>query len=346
MSDWMIYGANGYTGELCAREAARRGLGPVLAGRNQGAIERLGSELGLETRVFSLESAEQVVAGVRHLALVLNCAGPFSATCEPMLEGCARSGVNYLDVTGEIDVFEYVHRHDGRWQQTGIAAIPGVGFDVVPTDCLAVRLAAFLPTANRLELAFRWPGRLSPGTGKTMVEGAARGARRRIGGRIVDAPPGIRLRVPFADGEAGCVAIPWGDVSTAYHSTAIGDITVYTTLPDTPRLVQKLMGIEAVQKAAKGLIEAVVTGPDRAFRESARTQVWGRVADADGAEVSATLTGPECYRFTVLTALGAVERFLIKPPPPGALTPSMALGPGFIDTIEGVEIRLRAPASA
>jgi short subunit dehydrogenase-like uncharacterized protein len=296
--------------------------------------------------VFPLESAEQIAGQLEGLLLVLHCAGPFSATSESMLLGCARAGVHYLDITGEIDVFENVHQQDGRWQQAGIAAIPGVGFDVVPTDCLAAKLAAFLPGANRLELAFRWPRRISPGTMKTSVEWASRGARRRIAGRVVDVLPGTRRRVPFADGEAGCVAIPWGDVSTAFYSTGIEDITVYTTLPPTPRLVQKLVGIGAVQKAAKGLIEAVVSGPDQAYRQSARTQVWGRVADADGAEVSATLTGPEGYKFTVLTALGAVERFLKELPRPGALTPSMALGPDFIDTIEGVQIRLTAPTSA
>jgi short subunit dehydrogenase-like uncharacterized protein len=346
MADWMIYGANGYTGELCAREAARRGLRPVLAGRNREAVEKLGKELGLETRVFTLESAEQIADQLGGVLLVLHCAGPFSATSEPMLLGCAGAGVHYLDITGEIDVFEYVHQNGNRWQQAGFAAIPGVGMDVVPTDCLAAKLAATLLGANRLELAFRWPGRISPGTMKTSVEGASRGARRRIAGRIVDVPPGTRRRVAFADGEANCVAIPWGDVSTAYYSTGIGDITVYTTLPDTPRVVQKFMGIGAVQNAAKGLIEALVRGPDQAYRETARTQVWGRVADENGAEVNGTLAGPEGYRFTVLTALGAVERFLKEPPRPGALMPSMALGPGFVDTIDGVQIRLTAPASA
>ncbi len=344
VADWMICGANGYTGGLCAREAVRRGLAPVLAGRNRHAVEKLGSELGLATRVFSLQSADQVAAQLDGLTLVLHCAGPFSATCEPMLLGCAQAGVHYLDVTGEIDVFEYVHQQDDRWREAGIAAIAGVGMDVVPTDCLAAKLAASLPDANQLELAFRWIKRMSPGTMKTAVEGAARGARRRIAGRIVEVPPGTRRRVPFADGEAACAAVSWGDVSTAYYSTGIGDITVYTNLPAAPRAVQKLMGIGMVQRAAKGLIEAAVSGPDPAYRETARTQIWGRVANAEGGEASATLTGPEGYWFTVLTALGAVERFLREPPGAGALTPSMALGSDFIESIEGVQIELSAPA--
>lgn len=55
---WLIYGANGYTGELIAREAARRGLKPVLAGRGREDIEALARELELEARTFALDDAE------------------------------------------------------------------------------------------------------------------------------------------------------------------------------------------------------------------------------------------------------------------------------------------------
>lgn len=338
MTDWMIYGANGYSGALCAKEAAHRGLAPVLAGRNRSAVEKLGSELGLPTRVFSLNDADQVATELRNLKLVLHCAGPFSTTCKPMLLACAKAGVHYLDITGEIDVLEYVHQNSLRWREAGIAAIPGVGFDVVPTDCLAAKLAAGLPGANQLELAFRWLKRVSAGTAKTAVEGMAQGSRSRVDGRIVAVPQGIRRRVPFADGERDCVANAWGDVSTAYYSTGIENITVYSTIPQTPRFVQKLFGVAWVQKIIKGIIGAVVSGPDEAFQKANREQIWGRVTNANGEEASATLTGPEGYRLSVLTALGAVQRLLENPPRPGALTPSMALGSDFIDGIEDVLI--------
>ena len=105
---WMVYGANGYTGELIAREAARRGLKPILAGRSPGKIAPLASELGLEARVFDLgDVAPQTAAALEGVSLVLHCAGPFSATSAPMIAACLRAHAHYFDITGEISVFEH-----------------------------------------------------------------------------------------------------------------------------------------------------------------------------------------------------------------------------------------------
>src|SRR5690606_5088937 len=86
--------------------------------------------------------------------LVLHCAGPFGETSRPMLKACLRAGAHYLDITGEIAVFEAVMARDPEIRRAGVAAIPGVGFDVVPTDGLAALLGQALPGATHLELAF------------------------------------------------------------------------------------------------------------------------------------------------------------------------------------------------
>ena len=109
---WMVYGANGYTGRLVAAEAVQRGLKPILAGRNAEEISALGNSLGLETRIFDLEA--DVASQLDDLRLVLHCAGPFSRTSMPMLDACLARGVHYLDITGEIDVFENAWRQDER----------------------------------------------------------------------------------------------------------------------------------------------------------------------------------------------------------------------------------------
>ncbi|HEV7923072.1 MAG TPA: saccharopine dehydrogenase NADP-binding domain-containing protein, partial [Thermoanaerobaculia bacterium] len=142
---WMIYGANGYTGELIAREAARRGERPILAGRDRTAVEALAKELGLQWRAFPLDAPD-----LRDIQLVLHCAGPFMYTSAPMVRACLDAGAHYLDITGEIVVFEAVMRKDGEAKQRGVTLLPGVGFDVVPTDCLAAQLAQRLPDADEL----------------------------------------------------------------------------------------------------------------------------------------------------------------------------------------------------
>ncbi|HRP87435.1 MAG TPA: saccharopine dehydrogenase NADP-binding domain-containing protein, partial [Gammaproteobacteria bacterium] len=236
---WMIYGANGYTGELIAREAVRRGRAPVLAGRSADKVAPLARELGLEHRCFELGSPAAVREGIAGMTLVLHCAGPFSATARPMMEACIETGAHYLDITGEIAVFELAHGLDAEARRRGVLLCPGVGFDVVPTDCLAAALKAALPDATRLALGFDSRGGMSPGTARTSVEGLAQGGRVRREGRLITVPLAWRTRrIDFGDGEKLAMTIPWGDVSTAWHTTGIQDIEVY--IPASPKLVARL----------------------------------------------------------------------------------------------------------
>lgn len=105
-SNWLIYGANGYTGELIAREAVRQGLKPTLAGRNKAKVEALAQELGLDYKAFGLDNVNAISEQLQGFKLVMHCAGPFSATSKPMMEACIKAGAHYLDITGEIAVFE------------------------------------------------------------------------------------------------------------------------------------------------------------------------------------------------------------------------------------------------
>ncbi|HTA64719.1 MAG TPA: saccharopine dehydrogenase NADP-binding domain-containing protein, partial [Xanthomonadaceae bacterium] len=238
---WMVYGANGYTGRLIAQEAVRRGLKPVLAGRSE-SVAALARELGLDHRVFDLADAAAVLRGMAGMALVLHCAGPFSATCAPMLEACLEAGAHYLDITGEIDVFKYCHEQDARARQRGILVLPGAGFDVVPTDCLSAMLKRELPDATHLVLAFEAGGGPSPGTAKTSVEGLGNGGRARINGRLVRVPLAWKSRSFVRDGQRrSAMTIPWGDVYTAFVSTGIPNIEVYMAVsPKTIANVRRM----------------------------------------------------------------------------------------------------------
>lgn len=177
--NWMIYGANGYTGELIAREAVRQGLKPILAGRNQTKVAELAQELGLEFRAFGLDEVTQISKQLEGLHLVMHCAGPFSSTSKPMMQACINAGAHYLDITGEISVFELAQSLDAQAQQANIVLCPGVGFDVIPTDCVAAALKEALPDATHLALGFDSKTGLSPGTAKTSTEGMADGGKIR-----------------------------------------------------------------------------------------------------------------------------------------------------------------------
>ncbi len=171
----MIYGANGFTGELIAREAKALGLNPIIAGRNKNVIKALAEELGLRSRVFDLLDQQQLAKQLSDLQLILNCAGPFSATSIALIKGCIQTGTHYLDISGEISVFEYAYSQNIQAKASNIVLCPGVGFDIIPTDCLAAKLKQALPDANYLALGFDSNSSLSPGTAKTAVEAIALG---------------------------------------------------------------------------------------------------------------------------------------------------------------------------
>jgi short subunit dehydrogenase-like uncharacterized protein len=347
MNDFLIYGANGYTGGLIAREAVRRGLRPILAGRNAEAINRLAAELNCPSRSFALGTSD---ASTPHLAgarVVLNCAGPFIATAEPLIEACLAAKVHYLDITGEIDVIERAARLHERAGAAGITVIPSVGFDVVPSDCLAATLAAALPGANLLQLAFT-AGAISRGTAKTMLETFPQGGLSRIDEQIRRVPIAWKtLEVPFPEGKRSVVSIPWGDVASAYYSTGIPNIETYVAMPRRRirwlrqlRWLFPLLKLGPLRWWLEHIIESRVEDPSAEKREQSRASLWGRVSDAAGRSIEATLTTPSAYKLTVLTALASIERVLADQAPAGFSTPSRAFGKDFVLSIPGTELRM------
>lgn len=343
----LLYGANGYTGELIAREAVRRGKKPILAGRSAGPILALGAELRLATRVFGLDDAAALRAAIADVGLVVHCAGPFIRTSRPMVEACLAVGVSYQDITGEIAVFERVLAQDAAARQAGVVLLPGSGFDVVPTDCLARRLHEKLPGATHLDLAFvNDGGSWSRGTLATVIESLPAAGAVRRDGRIVPVPLAaetMTLELPI--GRRTLVSIPWGDVATAFHTTGIPNICVFSGVP--PKTVRRLRrwrwllpvaGWKPLKRALQSRVRKTVTGPDATARRNARVYLWGRVRDASGGEAIATLSTPEGYTLTAASAVEIACRIEAGQLVAGAWTPAKAFGSRFVAELPGVEL--------
>lgn len=340
---WMIYGANGYTGELIAREACRRGMKPVLAGRSKTAVTAIATELSLECRCFGLDDSAAMAQGLEGIDLVLHCAGPFSATARPMIEACLSAQIHYLDITGEIAVFEYAQSQQERARLANCVLCPGVGFDVIPTDCVAAALREALPDATHLALGFDTRSGFSPGTAKTSVEALAQGGKVRRDGRIVAVPLayGVR-RIDFGDGEKLAMTIPWGDVSTAWHTTGIPNIEVY--VPASPRMISSarlansmrwLLGRPLVQRRLKQRIGNKLRGPNLEQRDQLPTFVWGEVRNDAGAVRTARIKTANGYSLTVSGSLAVVEHLSQTTPAGGTYTPSRLLGAHLIKRLPG-----------
>jgi short subunit dehydrogenase-like uncharacterized protein len=340
---FLIYGANGYSGGLIARLARDQGLRPILAGRNAAEVAALAGSLGFELRIFGLDAPAALDDGLRGVTAVLHCAGPFSRTSRPMAEACLRTKTHYLDITGEITVFESLAVRDAQAKAAGVMLLPGAGFDVVPSDCLAAHLKTRLPSATRLRLGFQGVGRLSHGTATTMVENLHHGGIVRRGGVLTPVPSAWKTRsIDFGRGPTTAMTIPWGDVSTAYHSTGIPDIEVYMAAPLRLRTLSRLAHwlsplttAGVVQRFLKRRIRSGPPGPTDAERARGRSFLWGEVEDPSGAFRVSRLETPEGYTLTALTALRIAARVLAGDAPSGFQTPSRAYGKDFILEIPG-----------
>jgi len=340
----LIYGANGYTGRLIVPIAMARGLRPILAGRDSAAVNALAAECRLEARPFALDDPAAIDRALSGVSLVLHCAGPFSKTSRAMVDACLRTGAHYLDITGEIPVFEACSARDAEARARGILLLPGVGFDVVPSDCLAAHLHRRLPDATELVLAFRTVGGVSRGTALTMIENLGMSGAIRRAGRITPVPAAFHARmIPFTDTPVLAVTIPWGDVSTAFHSTGIPDVRVYTAMPASQHRVLRLsrslgwlLQSRFVQHQLSSRVRAGRAGPSESTRARGGSFFWGEARNAAGQVVTSRLQGPEGYTLTADTAVRCVQRVLAGNAPIGFQTPSRAFGADFVLEVDGV----------
>jgi short subunit dehydrogenase-like uncharacterized protein len=339
----LIYGAYGYTGELLAAEAVRRGHRPTLAGRSRKKLQPLAERLGLPMAVAELEDARGLRQALEGHALVLHAAGPFVQTSLPMMKACLEVGAHYLDITGEIPVFEQTFAHDAQARHRGVALIPGVGFDVVPTDCLAAHVADHLPDADALDIAFDAAGSASAGTLVTTLGHLEQGGMVRRGGELQYWPLGKGAQtIRFSHEPRMALPIPWGDLVTAFHTTGIPEITIYMALPPVEiallgaaaPLLRLGLHSRRVRDLVAAAIRRTVRGPDEASRTTDRCYVWARARNARGESKEAWLETAEAYRFTSLAGVRAVEKTL-ESSPRGALTPSRAFGTDFALELEG-----------
>ncbi len=344
---WMIYGATGYSGQLIVEKAVQAGMKPVLAGRSMNKVKALAAKHNLDFQVFSIDTLAKSDILIAEMDLVLNCAGPFSQTAAVMMAACLNQQAHYIDITGEIDVFELAASMDEQAKDKGVVLCPGVGFDVIPTDCVAAKLKQMMPDAIELALGFDSRSGFSPGTAKTSVEALPQGGKIRKDGEIITVPLAAKTRkIDFGGGEKLAMTIPWGDVSTAYHNTQIPNIEVY--IPGSPGMVKQLkrmnwfkpiLGLGFVQNLLKKRVDKKVKGPDKATRDKLKTYVWGEVKNAVGDVKEYRIKVNNGYEVTADGGVFVANALLgRRADAAGYHTPSMLLGADLIEKLPGTEI--------
>jgi short subunit dehydrogenase-like uncharacterized protein len=340
----LIYGATGYTGKLLAREARQLGLDPVLCARDERKVRALAAELQLAWRCTHLDDPAALALALSDVGVVLNAAGPFGQTSQPLLDACLRGAIHYLDVAGEIDSIERTAQRHAEARARGVMLMPGVGFDVVPSDCLALHVTQRVDQPRGLFIAISGQTLLSRGSARTMIDQLGDPVVVRRGGALCTVPPAsIERRFDFGAGPRSGIAVSWGDVSSAYYTTGVSEITSYFEATAAVRIHNTLLrmyGWSVPFTPWQNLLQAstqfMPEGPNAFERARHRAVIVAQVEDRAGHVTTSRLHTPEAYSFTALSGAAIARRVLAGDWQAGFETPARVYGADFVLGFGGV----------
>lgn len=319
----LIYGATGYTGKLVAMQARETHLSFEVAGRNGPQVTALAEQLDVPCRIFALDDPETIIASLAGVTAVLNCAGPFASTARPLMEACIACGVHYLDITAEYKVYALAEAWSERAAAAGVMLLPGVGWDVVPSDCLAMYLAAKVDQPQSLRIALQVANSMSRGSTTSVGEILGVGLLVRAEGTIVAKPDAAPARFDFGAGLVDSVPLSFGDLVTAWKSTGIPNIAMFVNIKENVM--------------PEG-VAAMPEGPSLEERAANRACAVAEVTGIDGAVVRARIDTINGYSYTPLAAVEALRLLAAGQFKPGFQTPATVFGAGFAVSIADTRI--------
>ena len=249
----------------------------------------------------------------------------------------------HIDITGEIEVFRYCKSLHQDALNAGVIFCPGVGFDVIPTDCIAMALNEVLPNADELILGFESTAKkMSPGTMATSIESLGFGGKIRKDGKIKKVPLAYRsAELNFGNGRKNMATIPWGDVATAYYSTKIPNISVYIPMEKKQIKSMKrynffsfLLRTKFVINFLKNRVKAKIKGPSSDERSESKMYVWGRIKK-DHKVYEGKLITKNGYEVTADGSLEVINFVQNNEINPGYYTPSLLCGKSLIEVLPG-----------
>lgn len=343
-SNFLIYGATGKTGRLTAELALQRSHRPLLGGRSAAKLSRLGKELGLPIRAFVAEDTERARRHLADVDILVNMAGPFSKTAEALALAALSSDTHYLDIAGELAVYQALQALNDSAVACGKMIMPGVGFVVAPSDCLAAHLLERQPDAKYLRIGVSRPGSISTGSAETMVELINEDVLIREAGVLQGIPVGGLVReFDFGCGPRLCTAVSLPDVLTAYQTTRIPNIETYVEATLLERSVYQagaVLGSALKSAPVQSLLklQAQALAPAGGDRSASGRILVAEAEDPWRRIVRSRLYTPESYLFTAHTALAIVARILDGNHSPGFETPGRLYGSSLLSELDGTRL--------
>lgn len=320
----LIYGASGYTGKLISSRAKQAGIDFEVAGRNESAVSELARSLGVSYRVFDVVDAQALRTELKDFNTILNCAGPFEVTALPIMEACMDTGVHYLDITAEFKVYALAESLSEKAAAANVMLLPGVGWDVVPSDCLAVHTANKVAKPQRLRLALEVAGAMSRGSATSAGGILEVGLLVRSEGKLVAASNADTSVFDFGEGDRECVRLSFGDLVTAWASTRIPNIEMFVHVKG--------------DAFPEGDLSLLPDGPTPEERDANRARAVAEVTGEDGFIARARIDTVNGYSYTAVSSVEAARRVLAGHFIPGFQTPATAFGAEFAASISDTRI--------
>lgn len=313
----LIYGATGFTGQLVAEEARRLKLDFGVAGRDRAKVDALAQQLGVPGRTFALHDPITVLDNIDGARVVLNVAGPFGRTAEPLIDAAIARGIHYLDTSAEFATYAQAEERSAAAAAAGAMLVPGVGWDVVPSDAVAVHAAARTPRPVGLRIALEITGGFSRGSVSSAAGIADLAGVVRTAGHLIRGPGDATAVFDFGSGPNDFASVPMGDLITGRRSLGLDNIAVF------------MRSTGAIPVPG----DDIPDGPTAADRLEGRYRALAEITDEDGTVVRSVIDTPNGYNYTQLAAARAAGHVLDGRHPAGFQTPSTAFGPGFATSI-------------
>lgn len=321
MDRLMIYGAAGYTGRMATANAQAAGVDVVLAGRprDEGKLRALAAEMGAEYRLFAVDDVPARERALSGIAVLLNCAGPFMRTAEPLIQACLAAGTHYLDIAAELDSYRLAERYDQAAQSAGIMLLPGSGGSVAMLGCLAGHAARRVTNPRKLSIALNVAGDFSRGSAISASENVTTETLHRVDGELVSRASDEVREFDFGDGPATAFPVTLPELITIWRATDIPNIDTYVHVTDGA--------------FPEGDLAAMPDGPTQEQREANRYHAAVEVTGEDGTVVRSILDTVNGYTFTTLAAAEGARRVVGGEVRAGFQTPAGLFGDGFAETI-------------
>ena len=170
----VIFGATGFTGELCAKFMSERysEIPMAIAGRSQEKLEKIKAKhnLGFPIIVADAFDVDALDKMCKDAEVVLSTAGPYHKYGSDLLGACVKNGCHYVDITGEsFWIKDMIEKHHTEAGEKGLRIINACGFDSAPSD-LGVFYAINQVVGNvkSVQCFQAWKGEASGGTMETM----------------------------------------------------------------------------------------------------------------------------------------------------------------------------------